>query len=86
MKQLLPSKMVEAEDSVRYSSSEVGRLAGRGSVPRIHAEPAGRGRLCAAGVPLLGPCRGLMRHRLLSFRVRPASGERRDHVRGPVDL
>lgn len=46
MKQLLPSKMVEAEDSVRYSSSEVGRLAGRGSVPRIHAEPAG---MCASG-------------------------------------
>lgn len=43
MKQLLPSKMVEAEDSVRYSSSEVGRLAGRSAVPRIHAEPAGRG-------------------------------------------
>ena len=41
MKQLLPSKMVEAEDSVRYSSSEVGRLAGRGAVPRIHAEAAG---------------------------------------------
>lgn len=42
MKQLLPSKMVEAEDSVRYSSSsEVGRLAGRGAVPRIHAETAG---------------------------------------------
>lgn len=45
MKQLLPSKMVEAEDSVRYSSSsEVGRLAGRGAVPRIHAEAAG---MCA---------------------------------------
>lgn len=43
MKQLLPSKMVETEDSVRYSSSEVGRLAGRSAVPRIHAEPAGRG-------------------------------------------
>lgn len=43
MKQLLPSKMVEAEDSVRYSSSEVGRLAGRSAVPRIHAEPAGKG-------------------------------------------
>lgn len=43
MKQLLPSKMVEAEDSVRYSSSEVGRLAGRSAVPRIHAEPAGNG-------------------------------------------
>lgn len=41
MKQLLPSKMVETEDSVRYSSSEVGRLTGRGAVPRLHAEPAG---------------------------------------------
>lgn len=41
MKQLLPSKMMEAEDSVRYSSSEVGRLTGRGAVPRLHAEPAG---------------------------------------------
>lgn len=41
MKQLLPSKMVEAEDTVRYSTSGVGRLAGRGAVPRIHAEPAG---------------------------------------------
>ncbi|KAI3356390.1 hypothetical protein L3Q82_017617 [Scortum barcoo] len=37
MKQLLPSKMVESEDSVRYSSSEVGRLTGR-AVPRLHAE------------------------------------------------
>lgn len=42
MKQLLPSKMVETEDSVRYSSSEVGRLTGRGAVPRLHAEPAGK--------------------------------------------
>jgi len=41
MKQLLPSKMVEAEDSVRYSSSKVGRLSARGEVPRLHAEPAG---------------------------------------------
>lgn len=41
MKQLLPSKMVETEDSVRYSSSEVCRLAARGAVPRLHAEPAG---------------------------------------------
>lgn len=38
MKQLLPSKMVETEESVRYSSSEVGR----GAVPRLHAEPAGK--------------------------------------------
>lgn len=44
MKQLLPSKMVETEDSVRYSSSEVGRLTGRGAVPRLHAEPAGEYR------------------------------------------
>lgn len=44
MKQLLPSKMVETEDSVRYSSSEVGRLAARGAVPRLHAEPAGKQR------------------------------------------
>lgn len=44
MKQLLPSKMVETEDSVRYSTSEVGRLAARGAVPRLHAEPAGRQR------------------------------------------
>lgn len=41
MKQLLPSKVVETEESVRYSSSEVGRLTGRGAVPRLHAEPAG---------------------------------------------
>lgn len=45
MKQLLPSKMVETEDTVRYSSSEVGRLAGRGAVPRLHAEPAGKQHL-----------------------------------------
>ena len=42
MKQLLPSKMAEGDDSVRYSSSEVGRLRGRGVTPRLHAEPAGR--------------------------------------------
>lgn len=42
MKQLLPSKMVETEDPIRYSSSEVGRLTGRGAVPRLHAEPAGK--------------------------------------------
>lgn len=41
MKQLLPSKMVETDDSVRYSISEVGRLTGSGAVPRLHAEPAG---------------------------------------------
>lgn len=42
MKQLLPSRMMEMEDSIRYSTSEVGRLSGRGAVPRLHAEPAGR--------------------------------------------
>lgn len=41
MKQLLPSKMMETEDSVRYSTPEVSRLAGRSAVPRLHAEPAG---------------------------------------------
>lgn len=57
MKQLLPSKMVEAEDSVRYSSSEVGRLAGRGAVPRIHAEPAGVCVcVCASGIAQLYVC------------------------------
>lgn len=44
MKQLLPSKMVETEDSVRYSSSEVGRLTGRGAVPGLHPESAGKYR------------------------------------------
>ncbi|MED6285794.1 hypothetical protein CHARACLAT_032793 [Characodon lateralis] len=37
MKQLLPSKMVDTEDSVRYSTPEVGRLTGRSAVPRLHA-------------------------------------------------
>ncbi|XP_068602583.1 discoidin, CUB and LCCL domain-containing protein 2 [Brachionichthys hirsutus] len=54
MKQLLPSKMVEAEDSVRYSSSEVGRLAGRGAVPRLHAEPAEYAQPLVSGVTTLG--------------------------------
>jgi len=41
MKQLLPSKMAERDDSsVRYSS-DVGRLRGRVIAPRLHAEPAG---------------------------------------------
>ncbi|KAJ0070228.1 hypothetical protein NL108_002551, partial [Boleophthalmus pectinirostris] len=40
MKQLLPSKMVDTDETVRYSSSEVGRLTGRGAVPILHAEPA----------------------------------------------
>ncbi|KAM6934148.1 discoidin, CUB and LCCL domain-containing protein 2 [Xenentodon cancila] len=35
MKQLLPSKMMEMEEPVRYSSSEVGRGVG----PGLHAEP-----------------------------------------------
>ncbi|XP_020506877.3 discoidin, CUB and LCCL domain-containing protein 2 [Labrus bergylta] len=54
MKQLLPSKMVEAEDSVRYSSSEVGRLTGRGAVPRLHAEPAEYAQPLVSGVTTLG--------------------------------
>ncbi|XP_075870753.1 discoidin, CUB and LCCL domain-containing protein 2 isoform X2 [Nelusetta ayraudi] len=54
MKQLLPSKMVEMEDSVRYSSSEVGRLAGRGAVPRLHAEPAEYAQPLVSGVTTLG--------------------------------
>ncbi|XP_033965398.1 discoidin, CUB and LCCL domain-containing protein 2 isoform X1 [Pseudochaenichthys georgianus] len=51
MKQLLPSKMVETEDSVRYS--EVGRL-GRGAVPRLHAEPADYAEPLVSGVTTLG--------------------------------
>ncbi|XP_053732448.1 discoidin, CUB and LCCL domain-containing protein 2 [Synchiropus splendidus] len=54
MKQLLPSKMVETEDSVRYSSSEVGRLAARGAVPRLHAEPAEYAQPLVSGVTTLG--------------------------------
>ncbi|XP_071398755.1 discoidin, CUB and LCCL domain-containing protein 2 isoform X2 [Centroberyx affinis] len=50
MKQLLPSKMVETEDSVRYSSSEVGRLRGRGTTPRLHAEPAEYAQPLVSGV------------------------------------
>lgn len=40
MKQLLPAKMSEGEDSVRYSSSEVGRLRDRGVAARLRPEPA----------------------------------------------
>ncbi|KAG7220982.1 hypothetical protein INR49_010231 [Caranx melampygus] len=54
MKQLLPSKMVETEDSVRYSSSEVGRIAGRVAVPRLHAEPAEYAQPLVSGVTTLG--------------------------------
>lgn len=54
MKQLLPSKMVEAEEAVRYSSSEVGRLAARGAVPRLHAEPAEYAQPLVSGVTTLG--------------------------------
>ncbi|KAG8000516.1 Discoidin, partial [Nibea albiflora] len=54
MKQLLPSKMVETDDSVRYSSSEVGRLTGRGAVPRLHAEPAEYAQPLVSGVTTLG--------------------------------
>ncbi|XP_030614644.1 discoidin, CUB and LCCL domain-containing protein 2 isoform X1 [Archocentrus centrarchus] len=55
MKQLLPSKMVETEDSVRYSSSEVSRLTGRGVVPGLHAEPAEYAQPLVSGVTTLGP-------------------------------
>ncbi|XP_047457896.1 discoidin, CUB and LCCL domain-containing protein 2 isoform X2 [Mugil cephalus] len=54
MKQLLPSKMVDSEESVRYSSSEVGRLTGRGAVPRLHAEPAEYAQPLVSGVTTLG--------------------------------
>ncbi|XP_072252776.1 discoidin, CUB and LCCL domain-containing protein 2 [Leuresthes tenuis] len=54
MKQLLPSKMVETEDSVRYSRSEVGRLTGRGAVPSLHAEPAEYAQPLVSGVTTLG--------------------------------
>ncbi|XP_008326414.1 discoidin, CUB and LCCL domain-containing protein 2 [Cynoglossus semilaevis] len=54
MKQLLPSKIQESEDSIRYSSSEVGRLSGRGAVPRLHAEPAEYAQPLVSGVTTLG--------------------------------
>ncbi|KAK2840010.1 hypothetical protein Q5P01_013750 [Channa striata] len=54
MKQLLPSKMMETEDSIRYSSSEVGPLTGRGAVPRLHAEPAEYAQPLVSGVTTLG--------------------------------
>lgn len=55
MKQLLPSKMVEAEESVRYSTPEVGRLTGRSVLPRLHAEPAEYAQPLVSGVTTLGP-------------------------------
>ncbi|XP_034042024.1 discoidin, CUB and LCCL domain-containing protein 2 [Thalassophryne amazonica] len=55
MKQLLPSKMLETEGSVRYSSSEVGRLTGRGAVPTLHAESAEYAQPLVSGVTTLGP-------------------------------
>ncbi|KAM8856445.1 discoidin, CUB and LCCL domain-containing protein 2 [Spinachia spinachia] len=54
MKQLLPSRMVETEDAVRYSRSEVGRLTGGGSGPRLHAEPAEYAQPLVSGVTTLG--------------------------------
>ncbi|KAM4730766.1 discoidin, CUB and LCCL domain-containing protein 2 [Anableps anableps] len=54
MKQLLPSKMVETEDSVRYSTPEVSRLTGRSAVPRLHAEPAEYAQPLVSGVTTLG--------------------------------
>uniref|UniRef100_A0A667Z3D5 Discoidin, CUB and LCCL domain containing 2 n=1 Tax=Myripristis murdjan TaxID=586833 RepID=A0A667Z3D5_9TELE len=56
MKLLLPSKVVETEDSVRYSSSEVGRLRGRVTAPGLHAEPAEYAQPLVSGVvTTLGP-------------------------------
>ncbi|KAL6101067.1 dcbld2 [Pungitius sinensis] len=54
MKQLLPSRMVETEDAVRYSSSEVGRLTVGGAGPRLHAEPAEYAQPLVSGVTTLG--------------------------------
>uniref|UniRef100_A0A3P9NNH9 Discoidin, CUB and LCCL domain containing 2 n=1 Tax=Poecilia reticulata TaxID=8081 RepID=A0A3P9NNH9_POERE len=54
MKQLLPSKMMETEDSVRYSTPEVSRLAGRSAVPSLHAEPAEYAQPLVSGVTTLG--------------------------------
>ncbi|XP_020791886.1 discoidin, CUB and LCCL domain-containing protein 2 [Boleophthalmus pectinirostris] len=54
MKQLLPSKMVDTDETVRYSSSEVGRLTGRGAVPILHAEPAEYAQPLVSGVTTLG--------------------------------
>lgn len=54
MKQLLPSKMVDTDETVRYSSSEVGRLTGRGAVPSLHAEPAEYAQPLVSGVATLG--------------------------------
>ncbi|XP_013886005.1 discoidin, CUB and LCCL domain-containing protein 2 isoform X2 [Austrofundulus limnaeus] len=54
MKQLLPSRMMEMEDSIRYSTSEVGRLSGRSAVPRLHAEPAEYAQPLVSGVTTLG--------------------------------
>ncbi|CAL8266462.1 unnamed protein product [Lota lota] len=49
MKQLLPSKMAERDDSVRYSS-DLGRLRGRVIAPRLHAEPAEYAQPLVTGV------------------------------------
>lgn len=54
MKQLLPSKMVDTDETVRYSSSEVSRITGRGAVPRLHAEPAEYAQPLVSGVATLG--------------------------------
>uniref|UniRef100_A0A4W5QEX4 Discoidin, CUB and LCCL domain containing 2 n=1 Tax=Hucho hucho TaxID=62062 RepID=A0A4W5QEX4_9TELE len=50
MKQFLPSKMAEGEESVRYSSSEVGWLRGRGNAPRLQAKPAEYAQPLVSGV------------------------------------
>uniref|UniRef100_A0A8C7MVQ5 Discoidin, CUB and LCCL domain containing 2 n=1 Tax=Oncorhynchus kisutch TaxID=8019 RepID=A0A8C7MVQ5_ONCKI len=50
MKQFLPSKIAEGEESVRYSSSEVGRLRVRGNTARLRAEPAEYAQPLVSGV------------------------------------
>ncbi|XP_055727619.1 discoidin, CUB and LCCL domain-containing protein 2-like isoform X2 [Salvelinus fontinalis] len=50
MKQFLPSKMAEGEESVRYRSSAVGRLRGRGNAPRLQAKPAEYAQPLVSGV------------------------------------
>ncbi|XP_056145520.1 discoidin, CUB and LCCL domain-containing protein 2 [Lampris incognitus] len=51
MKQLLPTKMAEGEDLVRYSrSSDVGRLRGGSTVPSLHPEPAEYAQPLVSGV------------------------------------
>uniref|UniRef100_A0A1A8HVF0 Discoidin, CUB and LCCL domain containing 2 n=1 Tax=Nothobranchius kuhntae TaxID=321403 RepID=A0A1A8HVF0_NOTKU len=54
MKQLLPSKAVETEDPIRYSTTEVRQLTGRSAVPELHAEPAEYAQPLVSGLKTLG--------------------------------